>query len=206
MASRTTNFPRIKLAFQRSTRHVCKDPDRDNSKAECLSYHPFNSGLLLDQFLHLAPNLKNHDASEQPQSLKESLVLFECSCLLMCEVSITSEDRGQSHAPWEGSAWQPGSSVLFCKAVTQRVEDRCLDRSLLRETGWMQEEELTVVVNLGLSHPHHKPLTVTIFLLVSLFRQRGLQLLSSVILGVSGESELLAQAGVKVPHSPPGRW
>lgn len=80
------------------------------------------------------------------------------------------------------------------------------DRSLLRETGWMQEEELTVVVNLGLSHPHHKPLTVTIFLLVSLFRQRGLQLLSSVILGVSGESELLAQAGVKVPHSPPGSW
>lgn len=80
------------------------------------------------------------------------------------------------------------------------------DRSLLRETGGMQEEQLTVVINLGLSHPHHKPLTVTIFLLVSLFRQRGLQLLSSVILGVSGKSELLAQAGVEVPHNPPGRW
>ena len=75
--------------------------------------------------------------------------------------------------------------------------------SLLREAGWMQEEELTVVVNLGLSHPHHKPLTMTIFLLISLFRQRGLHLLSSI---VSGKSELLAQAGVEVPHSPPGRW
>ena len=104
---------------------ACKDPHRDNSKAECLSYHPFDSGLFLDQFIHPAPNLKNHDATEQPHSLKGSLVLFECYCLLMCEVRITSEDRGQSHAPWEGSAWQPGSSVLFCKAVTQRVEDRC---------------------------------------------------------------------------------
>lgn len=69
------------------------------------------------------------------------------------------------------------------------------NRSLLGETGWMQEEELTVV-NLGLSYPYHKPLTMAIFLLISLFRQRGLQLLSSAILGVSGESEPLAQAGV----------
>lgn len=87
----------------------------------------------------------------------------------MSEVRITSEGPRAKPCPLEAQLGSPGSSVLFCKGSDSEGGGQVFvwNRSLLREAGWMQEEELTVVVNLGLSHPHHKPLTMTIFLLIS---------------------------------------
>lgn len=64
------------------------------------------------------------------------------------------------------------TSVLFYEAVIQKVRGwQALNRTLLGETGWKQEEpQLIVLVNLGQSHLHNKPEMVILFLLFSLLR------------------------------------